>query len=44
MLIDGKEISKKILKEISSDLHQISKNLGRKPALSIILIGFLNIK
>ena len=39
MLIDGKEISKKILKEISSDLHQISKNLGRKPALSIILIG-----
>ena len=39
MLIDGKEISKKILKEISSDLYQISKNLGRKPALSIILIG-----
>ena len=39
MLIDGKEISKKILKEISSDLHQISKNLGRKPALSIILVG-----
>jgi len=39
MLIDGKEISKKILKEISSDLRQISKNLGRSPALSIILIG-----
>ena len=39
MLIDGKEISKKILKEISIDLHQISKNLGRQPALSIILIG-----
>ena len=39
MLIDGKEISKKILKEISSDLYQISKNLGRKPALSIILVG-----
>jgi methylenetetrahydrofolate dehydrogenase (NADP+)/methenyltetrahydrofolate cyclohydrolase len=39
MLIDGKEISKKILKEISSDLRQISKNLGRQPALSIILIG-----
>ncbi len=39
MLIDGKEISKKILKEISNDLHQISKNLGRPPSLSIILIG-----
>ena len=39
MLIDGKEISKKILEEISNDLHQISKNLGRSPALSIILIG-----
>ena len=39
MLIDGKEISKKILKGISSDLRQISKKLGRSPALSIILIG-----
>ncbi|MEC7880529.1 MAG: bifunctional 5,10-methylenetetrahydrofolate dehydrogenase/5,10-methenyltetrahydrofolate cyclohydrolase [Chloroflexota bacterium] len=39
MLIDGKEISKKILKEISNDLYKISKNLGRPPSLSIILVG-----
>jgi len=39
MLIDGKQISKKIMEELSSEIKTITSKLGRAPYLSIILIG-----
>ena len=39
MLIDGKQISKNVLQEVTSEAVAIYKNLKRKPGLNIILVG-----
>ena len=39
MLIDGKQISKNVLQEVTSEAAIIYKNLKRKPGLNIILVG-----
>tara|TARA_B110000438_G_scaffold243706_1_gene243839 strand:+ start:84 stop:947 length:864 start_codon:yes stop_codon:yes gene_type:complete len=39
MLIDGKQISKNVLREVASEAAIIYKNLKRKPGLNIILVG-----
>ncbi len=39
MLIDGKEISKLVYKDIVNEINVITKKIQRPPSLSIILIG-----
>ena len=39
MLIDGKEISKLVYKDIVNEIDVITKKIQRPPSLNIILIG-----